>query len=196
MLTESKFIVNAALKQKVDTLPVGVCKKSEEMAGEYPDYRDIPVYGASMCFPNGWTLLVEIDESEVVASLTDYLQQNMLSASATFLLILFALYLFNLGILSPLQELSGVAQKIGKGDFSARATITRDEFGELTRIFNEMIENVQIGAPTRKSHRSGNQPAGDHQYSQRSEAAKSQLRGRKPKTRRFWFHRRRGHGLR
>ena len=147
MVTESRFIVNAPMKQKVDTVPVRLCGKSEEMAGEYLDYRQIPVLGASMCFPNGWTLLVEIDKDEVLASLGDYLQQNLVSGTATFLLILIAMYLFSIGIIAPLKELSGVAQKIGKGDFTARATlVTRDEFGELSRIFNQMAENIQKGS--------------------------------------------------
>jgi len=146
MVSESRFTVNASMKQKVDTVPVRLCGKSEEMAGEYLDYRQIPVFGASMCFPNGWTLLVEIDKDEVLASLGDYLQQNLLSGAATFLLILILMYLFSIGIITPLQELSAVAQKISKGDFTARAKLmTRDEFGELSRIFNQMAENIQKG---------------------------------------------------
>ena len=144
MITESKFIVNAPLKQKADTVPVHLCKHYEEMSGKYPDYRGIPVFGASMCFGNGWTLLAEIDEAEVLGALDDYLQQNLLSAGAIFLLILFVMYLFILGITSPLQELSQAAQKIGKGDFTARAKlITRDEFGQLSGIFNQMAESIQ-----------------------------------------------------
>ena len=147
MVTESRFILNASLKQKVDTQPVRLCAKSEEVSGEYLDYRDIPVFGASMCFSNGWTLLVEIDRSEALATLGDYLQQNLLSASVTLLLILLMMYLFILGITSPLQELSQVAQKISAGDFSARVKLlTRDEFGQLSQTFNEMAENIQKGS--------------------------------------------------
>ena len=146
MVSESRFILNAPLKQKVNTVPVRLCGKSEEMAGEYLDYRQIPVFGASMCFPNSWTLLVEIDKDEVLASLGDYLQQNLLSGAATFLLILIMMYLFSIGIIAPLKELSAVAAKIGKGDFTARATLaTRDEFGELSSVFNQMAENIQKG---------------------------------------------------
>ena len=146
MVSESRFILNAPLKQKVDTVPVRLCGKSEEMAGEYLDYRQIPVFGASMCFGNGWTLLAEIDKDEVLASLGDYLQQNLLSGAATFLLILIMMYLFSIGIIAPLKELSAVAAKIGKGDFTARATLaTRDEFGELSSVFNQMAENIQKG---------------------------------------------------
>ena len=144
MVTESRFVVNAPFKQKVDTPPVRLCAKSEEMNGEYLDYREIPVFGASMCFSNGWTLLTEIDKAEVLGSLSDYLQQNLLSGSATFLLILIVMYLFTIGVIAPLKELSVVAQKIGKGDFTARvALVTRDEFGELSQVFNQMAENVQ-----------------------------------------------------
>ncbi len=146
MISESRFIVNAAMKQKVDTVPVRLCDRSEEMSGEYLDYRQIPVFGASMCFPNGWTLLTEIDKDEVLASLDDYLQQNLLSGAALLLLILLAMYLFSIGIITPLKELSAVAQKLGKGDFTARAKLaTRDEFGELAQAFNSMVESIQKG---------------------------------------------------
>ncbi|MBI5221907.1 MAG: PAS domain-containing protein, partial [Candidatus Magasanikbacteria bacterium] len=146
MVSESRFVLNAPFKQKVDTPPVRLCAKSEEMVGEYLSYRQIPVFGASMCFGNGWTLLTEIDKDEVLASLRVYLQQNLLSASATFLLILIVMYLFTIGITTPLKELSGVAQKLGKGDFTVRAKLaTRDEFGELSQIFNQMAENIQKG---------------------------------------------------
>lgn len=147
MASESKFILNAPLKQKVDTVPVRLCAKAEEMSGEYLDYRGVPVFGASMCLGNGWTLLVEIDKDEVLATLGDYFQQNLLSGSATFLLILIFMYLFTLGITSPLQELSKVAQKISRGDFTARAKLmTRDEFGQLSQAFNMMVENIQKGS--------------------------------------------------
>ncbi|MBI5356742.1 PAS domain-containing protein, partial [Candidatus Collierbacteria bacterium] len=146
MVSESKFVLNAPFKQTVDTPPVRLCAKSEEMVGEYLSYRQIPVFGASMCFGNGWTLLTEIDKDEVLGSLGDYLQQNLLSGMATFLLILIAMYLFTIGITTPLKELSGVAQKLGKGDFTTRSKLlTRDEFGELSQVFNQMAENVQKG---------------------------------------------------
>jgi PAS domain S-box-containing protein len=144
MITESRFIVNAPLKQLVDTEPVRLCAKSEETSGEYLDYRQIPVFGASMCLPNGWTLLTEIDTDEVLGALGDYLQQNLLSGSATFLLIFIVVYLFFLGVISPLRELSQAAQKLGHGDFTARAKLmTRDEFGQLSGVFNRMAENIQ-----------------------------------------------------
>jgi len=184
MISESRFIVNATMKQKVDTAPVRLCAKSEEMTGEYLDYRQIPVFGASMCFPNGWALLVEIDKDEVLGSLGDYLQQNLLSGSATFLLILILMYLFSIGIIAPLQELSSVAQKIGKGDFTARAKlVTRDEFGELSQTFNQMAENIQKGSAELQ------QKAREDETSRLAitnilgdlEVAKSQLEGEKAK---------------
>ena len=159
MVTESRFVVNAPFKQKVDTPPVRLCAKSEEMNGEYLDYREIPVFGASMCFGNGWTLLTEIGKAEVLGSLSDYLQQNLLSGSATFLLILIVMYLFILGIISPLKALSGAAQKIGAGDFSARVKLlTRDEFGQLSQTFNGWRKHSKISAGYKESKRK--KPAG------------------------------------
>lgn len=144
MITDSRFIVNAPLNQRADVVPVRSCAKSEEISGEYLNYRGIPVFGASMCLYNGWTLLTEINKDEVLATLGDYLQQNLLSASITFLIILLVMYLFMIGITSPLRALSEAVLKISRGDFTARAALmTRDELGQLSQVFNQMAENVQ-----------------------------------------------------
>lgn len=144
MASESKYIVNASLNQKADILPVRLCEKSEEISGEYLNYQGVSVLGASMCLDNGWTLLAEVNKSEAFAPLGDFLQQNILSASASSLLVLIAVYLFTIGITSPLKELSEAAQKISRGDFTARANIvTSDELGRLSGVFNEMAGNIQ-----------------------------------------------------
>ncbi len=71
MLTESRFINSTPLEQIVDTEPVRkIIEDRKEMIGIYPDYRKVPVVGASMEIREyGWTLLAEIDEAEAFAPL-------------------------------------------------------------------------------------------------------------------------------
>jgi hypothetical protein len=66
MLTLSRFVDNAALRVAVDTAPIRkIAEEGKEMAGIYPDYRGVPVVGASAHIPEyDWTLLVEIDKAE------------------------------------------------------------------------------------------------------------------------------------
>lgn len=71
MVTQSRFIANATLKQKVDSQPVRLFQSQQQnMAGLYPDYRNMPIVGVSegtlinKHYDLGWLLLVEIDEAE------------------------------------------------------------------------------------------------------------------------------------
>jgi len=67
MLTKSRFVDNAPLSLAVDTEPIRkIAEEGKEMVGIYADYRGIPVVGASAHIAEyGWTLLAEIDKSEV-----------------------------------------------------------------------------------------------------------------------------------
>lgn len=74
MITPSRFIANAVLKQKVDTLPVRTFQSQQKnVAALYPDYRNMPIVGVSegqlinRHYDLGWLLLVEIDEPEADA---------------------------------------------------------------------------------------------------------------------------------
>lgn len=75
MITESRFIKDAVLKQKVDTEPVRLFQREKKtMAGIYPNYRGTMVLGASLGDGLaqefgylGWTILVEIDAKEAFA---------------------------------------------------------------------------------------------------------------------------------
>mgnify|MGYP003336215942 CR=1 FL=1 len=67
MISESRFIPNAAFKQNVNTKPRGFCLADGQIYfGTHDDYRGIPVIGSSLCMKTlGMITIVEIDESEV-----------------------------------------------------------------------------------------------------------------------------------
>jgi methyl-accepting chemotaxis protein len=90
MITQSRFIANAALKQKVDTKPVRLFQTQQQnMAGLYPDYRNMPIVGVSdgqlinKHYDLGWLLLVEIDEPEANAEITQLRNWVLLFALIT-----------------------------------------------------------------------------------------------------------------
>lgn len=144
MITQSRFIKDASLRQRVDTLPVRKCEMLEEISGMYLDYRDIPIVGASMCLRNGWTLLAEIDEAEAFQVLVD-LRNNVIYMTMIFLLlsVIYAIFIAR-KIVSPIELLSEGARIISKGDLSYKVKITsKDEIGQLAKAFNDMVGKLK-----------------------------------------------------
>ncbi|MDD5275760.1 MAG: methyl-accepting chemotaxis protein [Methylovulum sp.] len=90
MITPSRFIPNAILKQKVDSEPVRLFQTQQrDMAGLYADYRNMPIVGASdgqllnKRYDLGWLLLVEIDEAEANAEIVQLGNWELLFGLAT-----------------------------------------------------------------------------------------------------------------
>ena len=67
----------------------------------------------------------------------------MVSAGMIMLVVFSGLY-FVKSICVPLMEISGTAKKLAKGDFSERIAIkNNDEIGELSRVFNDMADELE-----------------------------------------------------
>ena len=143
MLTESRFMEDSSLKQVVDTEPVRrIAGDGKGMAGVYPDYRGVPVVGASVYLPGyGWTLLAEIDKAEALVPL-EMLRETALTVvvigagAAAAIGIIFAIF-----IARPINKLKDITERFAAGDLSVRAEIERDdEIGLLAGSFNTMAE--------------------------------------------------------
>lgn len=146
MLTESLFLGDTILMQKVDTPPVGLClSERSEMTGFYADYRGIEVAGASMCFPPlGWTLVVETDESEVVAPAFEMLKSAVIAAVIVIVLIV-ALYLLIIRkMVKRVGTISRAAGEIASGNYDVALQVrSLDEIGELNMAFNRMAMDIR-----------------------------------------------------
>jgi len=146
MITPSRFNKNSVLSQKVDTLPVRMCFDDvEEMAGEYISYSGKNVIGASMCIKrDNIALIVEAESEEVLLPLKS-VQTNIIYAGA--LTLFFGAVLVGISsrfLLSGLTKLFFTAKIVSGGDLSARTDIkSRDEIGQLAKIFNEMLSSIQ-----------------------------------------------------
>ena len=91
-----------------------------------------------------YALVTEMQTSELFGPIRN-LFINMSSAVLVALLLAFALttYLI-LGLLKPLRSLIDVSERIKLGYYSERARVqTRDEIGELSKSFNEMVNAVE-----------------------------------------------------
>ena len=151
MLTESRFIKDAVLKQKVDTEPIRLFQREKKiMAGVYPDYRGIPVLGASMGdeieeeFGLGWIVLAEIDAAEAFAPI--YKLRFQIAFFSLFIVISAILISFLLAdrISMPIKEITGLAKAIAQGKLDTEVEIkTKDEIGQLAQSFNQMVKYLK-----------------------------------------------------
>ncbi len=145
MISESRFIENAAFRQTVDTLPVKECfEKGKEINTIYKDYRNIPIVGFSYCAKDlGLALLAEIDEAEIfkpIAQLKNQIIVISIVISSIFVAIAFYV---SRTISKPITKLRNAVNRISKGDYNYRVDIkSSDEIGHLAHQFDEMRKNV------------------------------------------------------
>lgn len=157
MFTESRFINNAPLEQVVDTEPVRkIFRDGDEMVGIYPNYRGVPVVGASEYISEyGWVLLTETGKAEAFAPL------KILGIVALILGVVSAAAAAGVGIVfaasmsKPIGDLMDAAGRLAGGDLACRLTVTRrDDIGNLARSFNTMADSLakEIGESKRANN--------------------------------------------
>ncbi|MBF8275729.1 MAG: sensor hybrid histidine kinase [Candidatus Brocadiaceae bacterium] len=145
MITPSRFLEHAPLNLIVDTKPVQLAITSGQgMAGIYPDYRGVPVFGVSINMPEyEWLLVAEVDKAELFAPLTSLgVIVSMVSAICVVLVVVAGI-LYSLSISRPINKLKRTAQKIVLGELWRRVQVkNQDEIGELAASFNTMTEKL------------------------------------------------------
>jgi PAS domain S-box-containing protein len=145
MISESRFIENAAFRTKVDTLAANRCFDSgQETFAIYPDYRGIPIVGSSYCAKDlGFVLLAEIDEAEIFHPITQ-LRDAILAAAIviTGVVVTISVYVSRT-ISKPVIQLKDAADRISKGDYTYNVQVhSGDEVGQLADQFNMMRKSV------------------------------------------------------
>ena len=145
MVTESRFMQGASLRQVVSTLGVDAAVAGRSTRDAYPDYRGVPVLGAGRRVSDvGWVILTEIDEAEVYDDLWATARTSLLLTLA--LGLAFAAFAWRFGdrLVGPIERLATASARLADGDLDARVEVERkDEIGQLSRSFNEMAENIQ-----------------------------------------------------
>ncbi len=145
MLTESRFIDNAPLRQLVDTEPVRkIAEDHKEMVGIYPDYRKTPVAGVSMEIREyGWTLLAEIDKTEAFEPLKTLSIFSLIIGTVSASVVTGVGIIFAVSTSRPLRHLTDAAERLSGGDLRYRVKVTRsDEIGALAMSFNSMADEL------------------------------------------------------
>ncbi|MGR3175548.1 MAG: sensor histidine kinase [Candidatus Scalindua sp.] len=146
MITESRFIEDVILNQVVDTEPVRriVEYGKGAMTGIYPDYRGIPIVGASADIPEfGWILLAEMDIAEAFAPLKLLRNLALILCGICSAVVISVGILFSISTARPINSLKYASEKIADGDLGHRVKITRnDEIGALANSFNTMTSKL------------------------------------------------------
>jgi len=140
MITPSRFVKDSVLKLKADAGMPG-----SQGASVYKNYRGIDVLGVrypvSMA---GWTLVVAIDKDEAFAPLgTIKLITSIIVIVAPVLGGIIGIFVSRV-ISGPIRRLRAGTEMIGKGNLDHKiGTISKDEIGQLSRAFDDMVENLK-----------------------------------------------------
>jgi class 3 adenylate cyclase len=135
------------LQQKVQTEAVTASLAGKEGTKIINDYRGIPVlssYAPLQIEGLDWVILAEMDLDEAYAPIYSFQRQVLISATLLMLLVtLFAMGLAHVFV-RPIQLLIDSARKVAEGDLDAVPTLnSSDEFGELGRSFNNMVQRLR-----------------------------------------------------
>jgi putative nucleotidyltransferase with HDIG domain/PAS domain S-box-containing protein len=141
MITESRFIKDAVLKQVVDTEGVRVALDNRMgMFGTYPDYRGVPVMGVSRYFEEmGWVLLAEKEVSEAFVPIKRLRYFTVIIGIGGIMVIVAISVFLSRGITRPARELVESANAIAEGDLSKEIKVrSKDEIGRLAGSLETM----------------------------------------------------------
>jgi class 3 adenylate cyclase len=146
MITESRFVKNAAFNQVVNTLPASTCfELGKSMGGLYNDYRGVPIYGFSYCAKDlGFVLLAEKDESETFEPVLGLQNKIFLAGIAITIVMVILTYFLSKRLSKPIIKLRDAANEIANGNFDTRTNIkSGDEIEQLSSSFDAMAKKIQ-----------------------------------------------------
>ena len=149
MITESRFVGDVILKQPVDTEIVRCTRKEgETKAANYPDYRGVPVDGASMVIKEtGWIVISETDYKESIIPFQRLLNLSLIGIGALIPLIFFISWLLSRRLTVPIMRLVQADRAIIQGDpsraFISDSEIPDDELGEVMHSRNIMLTSLK-----------------------------------------------------
>jgi class 3 adenylate cyclase len=141
----------AAQREVICVLPVGNESVSLALQGERGIHevenpfgkRVLSAYGPIELDSLRWAVLSEMDLAEAMAPVRAFGRHVLVVACGLALAVtVLALVAANL-LTRPLRHLAEGARRIGSGDTDVRVELqSKDEFGELARVFNEMSASI------------------------------------------------------
>ena len=148
MISPSRFNEGYEFHQKADTLPVKECIENGKgiSASIYPDYRGVPIFGASKCESSlGFVVIAEFDVAEIVAPVIAL--QNMYIITGGIIAGVVGTFAFFMSrsISKPIRSAANIAKKISEGNLSVivQESKSKDEIGILINSEKQMVENLR-----------------------------------------------------
>ncbi len=141
MITSSRFMEDAILKQVVDTEGVrAVLEDGIGMIGIYANSKGIPVLGVSRYFEEmDWVVLAEKDVSEAFAPIVRSRNITIIITIAGIIVIVIIAIILTSGITKPIRKLVEGTRRMSEEDYAYKIdTNVKDEVEYLTRTFNDM----------------------------------------------------------
>jgi class 3 adenylate cyclase len=136
----------------LNQLPVKTFSTEQAMLGHegltmMNDYRGVPVlssYGPLDLDSLRWAVVAEMDVSEAFQPIYDYARKALLATTALALVTTLLALVSSWLLVRPLKQLAAAARRIGAGESAVSVDLqTRDEFGELAGVFNEMSASLR-----------------------------------------------------
>jgi PAS domain S-box-containing protein len=151
MITGSRFDADARLKQTVYSEGVNACLAGHDGSGFYNDYRDVPVIGAYQWIPEHELCIVtEIDQSEAFQPIVDLRNGILFIGLGISLVVMGIGVFFARTITGPVYRLVKGTQEIASGNLAFRVgTTAKDEIGQLSRAFDQMVETLNMTTVSR-----------------------------------------------
>lgn len=148
MITESRFSGDVTLKQAVDT-EIVCCSisKGEVHLANYPDYRGVPVLGASMVIRDmGWIIVSEMDFAEAHAPVRKARVAISVGGCMLIIGIFFVAWTLALRMARPISRLIQADKVSMQGDlthaFIPEKEIPADELGDIMLSRNIMLAGI------------------------------------------------------
>ena len=147
LLSKSDFLDEEySLGEIINTKPVNSClDHKKEISGIWINPKGDAVYGASSCIQEfDWTLLVEVEEEEILQSIVDLRNKGIATFFFSVFFIMVFTYFFFRRSIEPLRLLLTASKKVKSGDLTARVNFhSKDELGLLVENFNQMIKELK-----------------------------------------------------
>ncbi len=148
MITPSRFKEGLEFTQRADTLPVKECMENGKgiSALIYPDYRGVPIFGASKCESDlGFVVIAEFDVAEVVEPVVSLQNMYVITGSVIATAVGIFAFFISKSISRPIKIAAEVTKKISEGNLAVviPESKTKDEIGTLLNSERQMVENLK-----------------------------------------------------
>ncbi|HHT9126645.1 MAG TPA: ATP-binding protein [Candidatus Brocadiia bacterium] len=149
MITESRFVEDAILRQIVYTEPVrGAFSTGKETTGIYLDYRGVEVFGSARLIDASssgrWVTVAKKDLAEVIEPIKGLRNIGIGLCIVGAGIVAIVAFFIARSITKPVHKLVTAMEKVAEGDLDYRISlISKDEIGYLSNSFNEMTSSLK-----------------------------------------------------